>query len=157
MKDVSLLNRIEMERKEFIQQCGKICLGGILMGGLLESCAGNYYATTTLVNNQITIKKSEFFEVKNGISKPRKYVLVKNEKLNFPISVYKINEDTYSALYMECTHNSCELNPQGDFLICPCHGSEFNNLGKVQNPPAETDLKKYNVTSDHENIYIHLS
>lgn len=146
-----------MERKEFIHQCGKICLGGLLMGGLLESCAGNYYAAATYLNNQITLKKSEFLQVKEGNVKPRKYVLVKTEKLNFPISVYKINENTYSALLMECTHNSCELNPQGDFLICPCHGSEFSNTGKVQNPPAETDLKSFNVTQDHENIYIQLS
>lgn len=132
-------------------------MGGFLMGGLLESCGGNYYATTTLANNQITIKKSEFFEIKNGVSKPRKYVLVKNEKLSFPISIFKLNEDVYSALYMECTHNSCELNPQGDFLICPCHGSEFTNLGKVQNPPAESDLRTFKVSTDYENIYIHLS
>ncbi len=146
-----------MERKEFIHHCGKICLGGFLMGGLLESCAGNYYATSSFSNNQITLKKSEFIDSSNNKSKPRKYVLVKSEKLNFPISIYKINENTYSALYMECTHNSCELNPHGDFLICPCHGSEFSNTGKVQNPPAESDLRTFKVSTDHENIYIHLS
>ena len=146
-----------MERKEFIIKCGQLCFGGILAGSLLESCAGNYYAISTIDKNNIVIKKSEFIEIKNGETKPRKYVLVKNEKLNFPISVYQLNENTYSALLMECSHKSCELNPQGDYLICPCHGSEFNNLGKVQNPPAEFDLKTYKITHDHENIYIHLS
>ena len=127
------------------------------MGGLLESCAGNYYATSSFSNNQITLTKSEFIDSSNNKSKPRKYVLVKSEKLNFPISIYKINENTYSALYMECTHNSFELNPHGDFLICPCHGIEFSNTGKVQNPPAESDLRTFKVSTDHENIYIHLS
>lgn len=147
-----------MERKEFIKKCGQLCLGGIMVGSLLESCAGNYYAISSSGNNNtIGIKKSEFTEVKNGNSKPRKYVLVRTEKLNFPITVYKLNENTYSALLMECSHNSCELNPHGDYLVCPCHGSEFNNLGKVQNPPAETDLKTFKVIHDNENIYIHLS
>lgn len=146
-----------MERKEFLKKCGQLCLGGIVIGGLLESCAGNYYAISKIENDIISIKKSEFIEVKDGNSKPRKYILVRSEKLNFPLSVYKLNENTYSALLMECSHKSCELNPHGDYLICPCHGSEFNNLGQVQNPPAETDLKTFKITHDNENIYIHLS
>lgn len=146
-----------MERKEFLKKCGQLCLGGIMIGGLLESCAGNYYAISKIENDIISIKKTEFIEVKDGNSKPRKYILVRSEKLNFPLSVYKLNENTYSALLMECSHKSCELNPHGDYLICPCHGSEFNNLGQVQNPPAETDLKTFKITHDNENIYIHLS
>jgi len=146
-----------MERKEFIKQCGKLCLGGIFAGALLESCTGNYYATSSVSNDTISIAKKEFIEIKNDISKQRKYVLVRTEKLNFPICIYKLNENTYSALLMECTHKSCELSPQGDYLICPCHGSEFNNYGKVQNPPAETDLRNFKITHNEENIFIHFS
>lgn len=146
-----------MERGEFIKQCGKLCLGGLFVGGILESCAGSYYATTTAEQNKLTVKKSEFIEEKNGVQKPRKYVLVRTEKLNFPICIYKLNENTYSALLMECSHKSCELNPHGDYLICPCHGSEFNNLGIVQNPPAETNLQTFKLNHDNENIYIYLS
>ena len=146
-----------MERIEFVKKCGQLCLGGLMVGSLLESCVGNYYATAQVDNAIISIKKTEFIEVKKENSKPRKSVLIRTEKLNFPITVYKLNEATYSAVLMECTHNSCELNPQGDYLICPCHGSEFNKLGHVQNPPAEIDLKTFKVTFDNENIYIHLS
>lgn len=146
-----------MERIDFIKNCGKLCLGGIMLGGVLQSCTTNYYAITNTKDNLITLKKTEFVELKDGKSKPRKYVLVRSEKLNFPICIYKLNENTYSALFMECSHKSCELNPHGDYLICPCHGSEFNNLGKVQNPPAETDLHTFKITHDNENIYVHLS
>lgn len=146
-----------MHRKDFIKQCGKLCLGGIVLNNLLSSCTTNYYAITSTANNTITIKKTEFIEEKDGKSKPRKYVLIRSEKLNFPVCIYKLNENLYSALYMECTHKSCELNPHGDYLICPCHGSEFNNVGKVQNPPAETDLQTFKITHDNENIYLHLS
>lgn len=146
-----------MDRVEFIKQCGKLCLGGLFAGSLLESCTGTYYAVTTAEQNKITLKKTEFIEDKNGIQKPRKYVLVRTEKLNFPICIYKLNENTYSALLMECSHKSCELNPHGDYLICPCHGSEFNNLGVVQNPPAETNLQTFKLNHDNENIYVFLS
>lgn len=146
-----------MERKDFIKQCGKLCMGAVFMGSLLESCTANYYATASVNNQIISFKKSEFIEIKDGVSKPRKYVLIRTEKTPFPICVYQLNENTYSALLMECSHKSCELNPHGDYLICPCHGSEFNNVGKVQNPPAETDLHTFKITHDNENIYIHLS
>lgn len=134
-----------------------LCIGGLFASTLLESCASNYYATARLNSNQLIISKSEFVEIKDSISKLRKYVLVRNEKLTFPICLFKLNDAAYSAVLMECTHKSCELNPQGDFLICPCHGSEFDHLGKVQNPPAEIDLQTFKVTHDNENIYIQLS
>jgi cytochrome b6-f complex iron-sulfur subunit len=67
-----------------------------------------------------------------------------------------INEDDYSALLLQCTHKGCELQPQGNFLICPCHGSEFTNKGVVQNPPAEQNLKTFKTSTDNENIYIYL-
>ena len=57
---------------------------------------------------------------------------------------------------MECTHRSCELETEGNYLMCPCHGSEFTNKGIVQNPPAEHNLKTFNLKIDNENIYIQL-
>ncbi len=145
-----------MERIDFIKQCGKLCLGGLFVTELLQSCTGNYFAISKMQNNQITLSKNEFIEMKNGKTKIRKFVLLRTEKLNFPICVYRLDENHYSALYMECTHNHCELNPNGDFLVCPCHGSEFNNKGQVQNPPAENDLQTFKVIVDHENIYVQL-
>jgi Rieske Fe-S protein len=144
-----------MERKDFIKQCTMLCMGGVALS-LLHSCKGNYYAISTIKENSLAVKKTEFIEVKDGKSKNRKYVLLRTEKLPFPICIFKLNETAYSALLMECTHKSCELNPHGDYLICPCHGSEFSNLGVVQNPPAETNLTTYKVNQDNENIYIQI-
>lgn len=146
-----------MDRKEFIKTCGFACLGGTVLTALLESCAStNYFALTSFENNRITIKKTEFVKVEKNKTVERKYVLIKTDKYNFPIGIYKISEDNYSALLMQCTHKGCELNPHGDYLICPCHGSEFTNKGIVQNPPAEQNLQTFKTSSDNENIYIHL-
>ena len=146
-----------MERREFVKTCGFACLGGTALVTLLQSCASsNYFAQTVFENNQIAIKKTEFVKTEKDKSVQRKYVLVKSEKYNYPICVYKTIEENYIALLMECTHNSCELQPYGDYLICPCHGSEFTNKGIVQNPPAEENLKAFNIKTDNENIYIQL-
>lgn len=146
-----------MDRKEFIKACGIACLGGTAISTLLQSCASNnYFAQTTLTNNSITIKKTEFIATQNEKTIQRKYVLIRTERFNFPICVYKISEEHYTAILMECTHKSCELQPHGEYLICPCHGSEFNNKGVVQNPPAEQNLQTFKINTDNEYIYIQL-
>jgi cytochrome b6-f complex iron-sulfur subunit len=144
-----------VNRKEFIKTCGLMCMGGTAM--LLQSCTGNnYLAKTTASGNRLALAKTEFEKTENGKTVKRNYVIVKTEQLNFPICVYRIDDATYSAVLMECTHKGCELQPHGDFLTCPCHGSEFSKLGVVQNPPAESNLKTFLITNDHETIYIQL-
>ncbi len=146
-----------MRRNEFIKTCCITCFSGSLFATLLQSCESlNYFALSAISNNQIIVKKTEFIKTDKSKTVQRKYILVKIEKFNFPIYVNRISEGNFSAILMECSHNSCELNPHGDYLICPCHGSEFTNLGVVQNPPANKNLRSFKTTSDNENIYIQL-
>lgn len=146
-----------MDRKEFLKSCGYVCLGCATLTAFLQSCASTtYFANTTLDENKIIVKKTEFIETKKDKVKDRKFILIKTDKLSYPICVYKINENEFSALPLLCTHKGCELQPQGSFLICPCHGSEFTNKGIVQSPPAEINLTPFKTSIDNENIYIHL-
>lgn len=146
-----------MERKEFIKTCGFACLGATTFSIVLNSCANaNYFAKSTFDNKQIIVKKTEFIKTENAKQTQRHYVLVKSEQLSFPICIYKIDEENYTALFMQCTHKGCELKPQSNYLVCPCHGSEFTNQGIVQNPPAEENLKTFNIKTDNENLYIQL-
>ncbi len=146
-----------MDRKEFIKTCCFACIGGSALSLLFESCASaNYYAQSTSASNQIILKKSEFIKIDKDKQTLRKYVLLKSEKYSFPIGVYHLGNERYAALLLQCTHKGCELQPQGDYLVCPCHGSEFTNEGVVQNPPAEQNLQNFKTSTDHENIYIQL-
>ncbi len=141
-----------MERRDFIKDCTIFCAGGIGVSMLLQSCGTVYYATSNLESNKIKINKTEFFDDKKN---EREFIIVRSEKLQFPVSIYKKNEE-YVALYMQCTHQGCELRPNKISLVCPCHGSEFSTSGKVLNHPADKDLQQFKVTSDYESIYVEL-
>lgn len=143
-----------MRRNEFIKMSCLGCIGVVAGVSLLESCATGQYVNNTLNNNIITIKKSDFILVKKDKQIIRDFVLVKNDALGFPICVYKISENEYTALFMECTHQGCELNAFKAQLVCPCHGSEFDNKGNVLEGPADTPLKHFEVKTDDQNIYI---
>lgn len=86
----------------------------------------------------------------------RQYIIVTNDKLEFPIYLYRFSDNTYSALFMKCTHQGNELQASGDHLHCSAHGSEFNNMGVVAHGPAEKNLRSFKVTSDNEKIFIDL-
>lgn len=147
-----------MDRRNFIKSCCVIPGMGIAATSLfLQSCAkSTYFVQAVPEKNVLTIKKSAFIKVEKDKTTERPYILVETAQFNFPICLYKLDDTSYSALLMECTHKGCELHPSGSFLVCPCHGSEFSNKGVVQNPPAEENLKSFPVKSDNEHIYIQL-
>lgn len=143
-----------MDRKKFVKTLG-ICVVGIpLASQVLQSCSSIYYADTLEKGGEITVAKSEFINDKN---KERKYVLITPQDTDFPISLYKIEEDNYVASLLKCTHRGCELNVGGNIYSCPCHGSEFKKTGEVLEGPAEEQLKTFKITIDDQNIYIHLN
>lgn len=139
-----------MERRDFIRNCTVLCAGGIGLSVLMESCGSIHYAISSSEMNIIKVSKTEFIDPKK---KERKFVVVRTDKLQFPICLYS-KGDEYIALYMQCTHQGCEVQPNKISLVCPCHGSEFSIEGKVQSPPADKDLKQFKVITDNENIYI---
>jgi Rieske Fe-S protein len=83
--------------------------------------------------------------------------LLKADKLNYPIYLYKLSATEYSALWMECTHQGAELSAHGDYLTCPSHGSEFDKTGKVTLGPAQTNLRKFKTSVEGQYILILLS
>ena len=141
---------MKQTRREFMKKCGLMSTGFVYAGGFLmfESCAGVSYIPYNEENDQLVIKKSHFIK--------EKYGLIGYNNLPAPIYVTKLNDNNYSAVLLECTHKRCEVSPAGDILICPCHGSEYSNTGKVLQPPADKDLYSFGIKTDSENIYINV-
>jgi cytochrome b6-f complex iron-sulfur subunit len=147
-----------MERKKFIKQCCCTLLAFPAASVFLSSCASvYYYASTTREGNKITVPTSEFIHLKKGEEQVRQFVLFKINEGGFPVCLYRLDEGSYLAALLECTHRGCELNVGGGLYTCPCHGSEFSIEGKVLEGPAEEDLKLFKTESDNEFIYVYLS
>ncbi len=142
-----------MERKEFLKTCGLACFGGAFAGSLLTACHSSKLINGEIANSNLVVPISSFVTKDKGF---RKYVVVHNDLLEFPICVYRISDTEYSALLMKCTHQGAELEVFGDRLVCPAHNSEFNKAGIVQNGPAETNLRKFPVTIQNDQIKISL-
>lgn len=135
-----------MERREFLKGAAAACIFGGMIS--LESCLNYKTVTASEEAGKLKIKKSDFGK--------NKFVVVNTMKANAPIYVSKQDNGTYAATLMLCTHKSCELKPQGNILLCPCHGSEFSNSGRVLKEPADQDLKKFETSLDENYIYISL-
>lgn len=143
-----------MNREEFIKICGLSCAGLITTSLLLQGCAGTQYMSAEINDDFMEIPLSAF-STEND-SRFRDYLVVENSRLNYPIAVYRHNENNYTALLMRCTHQGTELRVFGDRLECPAHGSEFTNSGSVQNGPANNELRTFPVFVELEIIKIDL-
>jgi Rieske Fe-S protein len=145
-----------MDRKDFLKNCAVTCLGGFGMTMLAQGCGMAKLLTGKITGDDLVINVSDF-EIKKGQEVQfRKYVIVQNEQLQYPICVYRMNADEYSALWMRCTHQGTELQVFGERLQCPAHGSEFNNNGLVQNGPAAEKLRTFPITLEERQLKISL-
>ena len=132
------------------------CLSGIGMAGLLQGCVSSKTLTGKIVTDDLVVSLSDF-EARNGNEVYyKKYLVVYNDILQYPICIYRFSENEYSALWMRCTHQGTELQVFGDKLQCPAHGSAFNSRGGVQNGPADNRLRSFPITIRNNQLNISL-
>lgn len=136
-----------MDRKKFI----KIVSAGAVCGGfvpLLQGCVTYRYVDGSMENDKLVVPKTAFQE--------DDFVLVRNPQREAPIYLRKNSEDDVTALLLECTHRQCTVDPAGDRLACPCHGSQYDGEGNVLEGPARENLFRYKVETTDEEIFIQL-
>lgn len=139
-----------MLRRDFIRTsctgCASILGAGVLMS-LLNACAPLPALSTTAVDKTITVPVSSFKEGQN-------LLLVKNQGTEFDILLVKKKDNTYNALYMQCTHQSQPLSASKSGLFCPSHGSAFDLEGNVTMQPATQALRKFKTETNTNSIII---
>lgn len=145
-----------MNRKDFLKTCGFGCLATITGISLLQSCSSSQVLSKEIKGSDILLPIADFETTSNGKTVYKKYVIIQNEILQFPICVYRFNETEYKALLMKCTHQGAELQVYGDKLQCAAHGSEFSNIGTVESGPANTDLRNFPITIENNILKISL-
>ncbi|HEY6502789.1 MAG TPA: Rieske (2Fe-2S) protein [Chitinophagaceae bacterium] len=147
-----------MDRNEFIKQCGFACLGAIGISTIVQSCSPATHLNAFIADNRLVIPLSAFELKKRSADQSyRRYIVARNEQLNYPLVVYRDNENDYTALLLRCSHQYNELNVNGELLSCPAHGSEFDTRGNVVNGPANEKLRSFSITKDGQNLYIQLA
>ncbi len=144
-----------MERRKFVKDCCVLAIGLPVMGTLFGSCTTRHFVLANFSNNRFLVKKTEFEYLKKDKLHFRDAVFIRTDG-GFPICLFKMNEDRYIASLMQCTHQSCETQLEGNLFVCPCHGSEFALDGELLKGPADSDLKTYKTETDDENIYIYI-
>ena len=79
--------------------------------------------------------------------------------INELIIIKNSTHDHLSALNLKCTHEGCPVgwDKITQLIICPCHGSQYNDQGEVIQGPAILPLKNYPVKEENSLVLVKLS
>lgn len=70
------------------------------------------------------------------------------EMITEKVIVIRKSKSKFLSLNISCTHKKCDVEYDGSSFECPCHGSTFDNSGKVTGGPASKNLKSYKTVYD---------
>jgi cytochrome b6-f complex iron-sulfur subunit len=124
-----------IERRQFFKQAGKWfgCSAAMVF---LKACNSNDVSPSVPFSIDLTTSAYSALQKVGG-----------SVVVNRVIIIRKSTSD-YIALSTICTHQSCTVNYNSSTteLVCPCHGSVFNNSGQVLLGPASSPLPTYTVS-----------
>jgi cytochrome b6-f complex iron-sulfur subunit len=94
-----------------------------------------------------------FFSYQFNPSPPSEFDL--GDVAAFPIGSRTVRPDIPAVIYnqagdfvaysLTCTHLGCTVEEDDDVFVCPCHGSRYDQEGKVLKGPAQKPLKRLRV------------
>lgn len=140
-----------MMRREFIRSVERLAAGALCAGlpALTLACTGIRYVYSELDGNRLVVRRADLGA--------ETHALLEHPRIPRAVYLRHVSGDSFTAVLTRCTHMGCQVEPVGDRLACPCHGSEYRPTGEVLRGPAERSLQQYAVTADSERIYIELS
>lgn len=68
----------------------------------------------------------------------------------------RLGDGGFLAVYHRCTHLGCTVpwDPTAQKFVCPCHNSQFDRQGGVENPPAPRPLDLFVVSIENGEIRV---
>jgi Rieske Fe-S protein len=147
---------MRVSRRHFIKTTCLSCVAGGLSASILEGCATTTMFRAPILGSDLIIPYSAFPVQTRTAAHDRTFVIVHNERLQYPICVYRTGLNQYEALWMQCTHQGTELEMLGERFECPAHGSQFDNRGMVLHGPASANLKTFPVTAEIDQVKVSL-
>lgn len=70
--------------------------------------------------------------------------------------IVRIGDGGFLAVYHRCTHLGCTVpwDATAQKFVCPCHNSQFDQQGTVQNPPAPRPLDLFALTIENGEVKV---
>ncbi len=82
--------------------------------------------------------------------------LVEVPGYELPFYVRRVGPGAAVALSTRCQHRGCQVDPEVDRLVCPCHGSEYSLEGAVLKGPTQRALDRFPVREVGDSLVIDL-
>jgi len=71
-----------------------------------------------------------------------------------PVALWR-DVDGLHAVSRRCPHLGCQVQPTTEgTLACPCHGSRFDDHGRLTGGPARADLERLTVTVEADGTIV---
>jgi cytochrome b6-f complex iron-sulfur subunit len=125
-------------RRSFLGRVGSVTAGACF-GALpwVSGCASIPYASP--------LREAGAFRLPLDVFETTPGVLIDFPEEGMPIYVHRHGPERFTAVLTRCSHRGCEAEPNGERIVCPCHGSEYTTAGQVLQGPAEEALTAYGV------------
>jgi cytochrome b6-f complex iron-sulfur subunit len=70
--------------------------------------------------------------------------------------IVRLGDGGFVSIYHRCTHLGCTVpwDQPAQKFICPCHNSQFNQQGFVENPPAPRPLDLFPVVIENGEVKV---
>lgn len=144
MSDDPKNDRWCMNRRRFLAASGALVVLPTV-GGCLGAGGGG-----DVLSSDYDINLSDY----PGLATIGKTVLV-DVGLSDPLAVTQTSSMQFMITTTKCTHQGCEVKPDGQGFTCPCHGSMFALDGTVERGPARAPLTQYDWTLNGDVLTIH--
>jgi Rieske Fe-S protein len=136
---------MSIERRRFIEMAV-----GVFAAGALPGCASVVMTRVTPSGGAITVSLRDFPQ----LDRPGGYLRVQPEGFAAPVYVLAMDQGGYVALSPICTHLGCTVNIEGPRLVCPCHGSTYDRVGRVVRGPAERSLRQFPLAASPDGVLV---
>jgi nitrite reductase/ring-hydroxylating ferredoxin subunit len=149
LKEASDVNDLECTRRSFCAQA-TLATCGAAVGLILQACGGGSSPTApghssllpTITGTRATGGVTIAIDSNSPLAGAGTAALVQSPAGNFLVA--HTGGDTFLAVSAVCTHQACTItNVENQTYVCPCHGSTFDQNGRVLGGPALTSLRQY--------------
>ena len=135
-----------VSRRGFLGRISTGAMAGATLPALLNACAKFRYVSAELDDGRLAFSLASFGD--------GPYALVHSEALPMPVYLYRHESGEFTAVLTTCMHQGCQVEPVQGHLVCPCHGSEYDNRGAVLKGPTERPLIRYPVQVEGDRVFI---